>query len=185
MITAEKVIEIYTKLLAHNIPIWFTGGWGIDALLGEQTRDHKDLDVIMSRDDVFRMCEIMTKRGYVLKDYWLENQFVKDAEGNEIATAFVLVDDNQCEFDVHAILIDENGNGIPVWAEDDAFMFTKAELAGKGNILRYAVNCITADSQMKCHAGYELPEKHKKDLQLLHKKYGSEYPDGYDQQDTA
>ena len=47
MVTAEEVIEIYNKLLANNIQIWLTGGWGIDALLGEQTRDHKDLDAIM------------------------------------------------------------------------------------------------------------------------------------------
>ena len=34
MIIAKDATEIYNKLLANNIPIWLTGVWGIDALLG-------------------------------------------------------------------------------------------------------------------------------------------------------
>ena len=41
MVRAEDVVSIYRSLSANNIQVWLTGGWGIDALLGEQTRPHK------------------------------------------------------------------------------------------------------------------------------------------------
>ena len=47
MVRAENVIGITHRLSAHNIQVWLTGGWGIDALLQEQTCPHKHLDVIM------------------------------------------------------------------------------------------------------------------------------------------
>jgi lincosamide nucleotidyltransferase A/C/D/E len=42
MVSAQDVISIYQRLMAAGIQVWLTGGWGIDALLGEQTRPHKD-----------------------------------------------------------------------------------------------------------------------------------------------
>jgi len=42
MVNGEEVIKIYDRLMEHGIPIWLTGGWGIDALLGEQTRPHDE-----------------------------------------------------------------------------------------------------------------------------------------------
>jgi hypothetical protein len=45
MVRAEDVIRIHQSLSVNGIQVWLTGGWGIDALLGEQTRQHKDLDI--------------------------------------------------------------------------------------------------------------------------------------------
>ncbi len=59
MVSAEDVIHIYQYLQINGIPVWLSGGWGIDALLGEQTRLHKDLDVIMLLDDVVRLRELL------------------------------------------------------------------------------------------------------------------------------
>ena len=43
--SAEAVIEAMTVLRAAGITAWIGGGWGIDALVGEQTRVHRDLDL--------------------------------------------------------------------------------------------------------------------------------------------
>lgn len=40
----QNVINLYQRLLDAGIPIWLDGGWGVDALLEEQTRIHDDLD---------------------------------------------------------------------------------------------------------------------------------------------
>ena len=37
MFLAEDVISLYKRLLTDGYQVWLTGGWGIDALLGEQT----------------------------------------------------------------------------------------------------------------------------------------------------
>jgi lincosamide nucleotidyltransferase A/C/D/E len=92
MVDADDVINIYQSLSANNIQIWLTGGWGIDALLREQTRPHKDLDVIMLLDDVVHLRELLGRAGYALKEIWSENRWTVDAQGNEIPTAFVLQD---------------------------------------------------------------------------------------------
>jgi len=181
MVTAEDVIAICKKLSANGIQVWLTGGWGIDALLGVQSRPHKDLDVIMLLDDTIRMNELLGEDGFELDTLWSENQMAKDSSGNETATAFVLKDAEGREFDVHAIILDEQSNGIPAWDEDETFIFTKEDLSGDGQVLGYVVGCITPVSQIVCHSGYEIPEKQINDLELLNEKFGVGYPDGYSQ----
>jgi lincosamide nucleotidyltransferase A/C/D/E len=113
MVRAEDVISIYKRLATNGIQVWLTGGWGIDSLLGGQTRLHKDLDVIMLLDDVVRMRELLNQDGYSLKELWSENRWARDAQGIEAATAFVLKDSEGREVDAHAMRMDELGNGVP------------------------------------------------------------------------
>jgi lincosamide nucleotidyltransferase A/C/D/E len=40
---AERVLDIYRSLDRVGVRIWLDGGWGVDALLGVQKRDQKDL----------------------------------------------------------------------------------------------------------------------------------------------
>ena len=176
MTGSEEIIRLYQLLESHHIPIWLTGGWGIDALLGEQTRPHKDLDVIMLLDDVKRMCALLAKHGYEMEILWSENKFVIDPNGNQVATAFVLQHANGYQFDAHAMTLDAQGNGIPAWEEVEDFVFTKAELSGQGVIAGLIVQCITPESQIKCHTGYDLPDKQKSDLALLKAKFGLAFP---------
>jgi lincosamide nucleotidyltransferase A/C/D/E len=35
-----------------KVTVWVDGGWGVDALLGEQTRPHKDLDIAIEEKDL-------------------------------------------------------------------------------------------------------------------------------------
>ena len=177
MVRAEDVISIYQRLLDNGIQVWLTGGWGIDALLGEQTRPHKDLDVIMLLDDVVRMRELLGRDGYRLKELWSENRWVKDASGAEIATAFVLHDSEGREFDAHAMRLDDRGNGVPAWANDEGLVFKREDLAGEGMVGGFAVRCLSPEMQALCHTGYELPEEQLRDLERLREKFGVEHPD--------
>ncbi len=177
MVSPEDVIRIYQHLQANGIPVWLSGGWGIDALLGEQTRPHKDLDVIMLLDDVVRLRELLAREGYGLKELWSENRMAVDAQGVETATAFVLRDAEGREMDIHAMRLDELGNGIPAWAEAEDFIFTKQDLAGLGKVAGFSVQCLSPESQMACHTGYILPDKHMRDLELLHDRFAVNYPD--------
>ena len=49
---AVDVIEIYTELERRGVRIWIDGGWGVDALLGRQTRPHADLDIAVEENSV-------------------------------------------------------------------------------------------------------------------------------------
>lgn len=176
MVSAEDVVSIYKLLSTNGIQVWLTGGWGIDAMLGEHTRPHKDLDVIMLVDDVVRLRELLGREGYTLKELWSENRWTLDASGNRIATAFVLRDADGCELDAHAMRYDEQGNGVPAW-DREGFIFTPQDLSGEGTVAWYNVRCVSAENQMICHTGYVLPEYQWDDLERLHEKFGIELPE--------
>jgi lincosamide nucleotidyltransferase A/C/D/E len=44
-LTSIDVIDLYATLENLGVEIWIDGGWGVDALLGEQSRPHQDLDI--------------------------------------------------------------------------------------------------------------------------------------------
>jgi lincosamide nucleotidyltransferase A/C/D/E len=177
MVTPEDVIHLYQLLENHGIQTWLTGGWGIDALLGEHTRPHKDLDILMLADDVLRMNDLLAEDGYSLKEYWSENQFTEDAWGNRIASGYVLWDTAEHELDVHAFRFDPHGFAVPAWDVEEGFVLTSHDLSGVGTIQGMRVRCQSAENQMLCHSGYAIPPHQWPDLEALHDKLGVEFPD--------
>ncbi len=175
MLSPEDALHLYRLAEANSIRLWISGGWGIDALLGEQTRSHKDLDVIMLLDDVTRLCQLLAGEGYRLKMLWSENQMAVDGGGNSVETAFVLGEPGGRELDVHAMTLDEAGRGIPAWREE-SLTFSAEDLSGQGVIGGGAVRCLSAASQVTCHTGYTLPEAHKADLLRLRERFGVALP---------
>ncbi|HFU4006994.1 TPA: aminoglycoside nucleotidyltransferase, partial [Streptococcus suis] len=45
MVSKTDAIEIITYAEENDINIWIDGGWGVDALLEEETRVHNDIDL--------------------------------------------------------------------------------------------------------------------------------------------
>ena len=176
MVNAQDVIDIYNLLATIGIRAWLTGGWGIDALLGRQTRPHKDLDVLVLLDDILRVRRLMESRGYALKELWSENRPVLDSLGSQVDTAYVLRDQDGRELDLHAITLDDQGNGIPAWQAEN-FVFTSQDLSGAGQIDGVNVRCITPQCQVICHQGYELPEYQLRDLDELRKMIFKDGPE--------
>ncbi len=56
------------KIEGVGIEVWLDGGWGVDALLGEQRREHDEVDLIASLADMPRLLEFLEGRGYELVD---------------------------------------------------------------------------------------------------------------------
>lgn len=167
----EDAAHIYQWLAGSGIQSWIVGGWGIDALLGKQTRDHHDLDLIILVDDVVKTLDICEDEGYQLDYLWEENNPVIDAYGNTVNTGFVLKDASGRELDIHAMRQDPEGNGIPAWKNDPGWIFSVMDLSGKGSIAGETVRCFSPEMQRKAHTGYELPDKHQRDLALLDHKF--------------
>jgi hypothetical protein len=124
------------------------------------------------------MRELLGRDGYRLKELWSENRWALDVHGNKTATAFVLQDTKGRELDVHAMHFDDQGNGVPEWEDSKGLIFKKQDLACVGMITGHIIQCITPESQMFCHMEYELPEKHFRDLELLHEKFDVAFPKG-------
>ncbi len=58
------VVEIVQLLEQNDIEVYIDGGWGIDALLGEQTRKHGDLDIALPHKYVPKLRELLGEKGY-------------------------------------------------------------------------------------------------------------------------
>jgi lincosamide nucleotidyltransferase A/C/D/E len=164
---AADVISLYTELQNLRIKIWVDGGWGVDALLGEQTRPHKDLDIAIQQRDVPQLRALLEAKGY--KEIKLE-----DAR----PWNFVLGDENGREIDVHVIVLDSKGNGLygPV---ENGQLYPSASLTGSGVIQGHTVRCISAEWAVKFHSGYQLKEKDFLDVSALCKKFGIDLPQEY------
>ena len=182
---SEEVGELYSGLLAQGVQIWVDGGWGIDALLGRQTRPHKDFDAIAAFEDLPALTRFLSGRGFTLKLIWEENLWLpcdellaligREHPAVEVATAFVLHDDAGHELDFHVVRFDEHGRGMPAW--NSALVFPSDAFAGTGSVGGTSVRCLSAETQMRTHTGYALKESDVHDLGLLHERFGLAYPD--------
>jgi len=161
---ADAVIEVLAILEKASVPVWLDGGWGVDALLGEQTRDHADLDIIVSSTQVFKLQEALLAIGFQIK-----------AGGS--AENFILVDEHGREIDVHPIEFDRRGYGSFKLPDGRRWPFPPAAFAGRGRVGERQARCLSADAQVQCHAqGYEPTEKDLRDMERLQERFGVVLP---------
>ena len=162
--TAVDAVEIFAFLTGHGIKIHVDGGWGVDALLGEQTRLHEDLDIAVEHREVPKLRALFGSRGYaeVLRD-------------DTSAWNFVLADGAGHMVDVHSYTFDAEGNHIfgcpyPV----DSF-------TGIGTIMGKEVACISPERIVEFHTGYEPDLNDYRDVSALCERFGLELPSEYKQ----
>ena len=63
LMTAEDVLDIVTVLERAGVAVWLDGGWAVDALLGCQTRQHDDLDVVVDLGEADALKRELAQRG--------------------------------------------------------------------------------------------------------------------------
>jgi lincosamide nucleotidyltransferase A/C/D/E len=154
-IKAADVVEILGWLGAASADVWLDGGWGVDALVGEQTREHKDLDLIVRDAHELRMREVLATHGFM--------------QVRGVPQNFVLADERGREVDVHPVRFDEQGNGHLLSEDGEPFGHSPEAFAATGRISGYRVACLSADAQMSNHSwGYEPGDTDVHDMRLLH-----------------
>jgi lincosamide nucleotidyltransferase A/C/D/E len=47
MIKEGNIVDILHKAGKNGVDVWIAGGWGVDALIGQQTRPHNDFDIFV------------------------------------------------------------------------------------------------------------------------------------------
>lgn len=160
---APSVVALYRRLRALGIPIWLDGGWGVDALLGEQTRPHDDLDIVVEERHLSRLRAALQDEGF------------RDVERDDTtAWNFVLGDAAGRQVDVHAIVFDTTGNGLLGPAEN-GLMYPAGSLSGVGTVEGIEMKCLTAAFQV-ARTGYTLRDKDFRDVRALRERFGLSPP---------
>jgi lincosamide nucleotidyltransferase A/C/D/E len=166
-VRAEDVVELLDVLAAADVRVWLDGGWGIDALLGEQTREHEDVDVVVELACIEAVIAALTPLGFVLSE-------------NALPTRAVLRSPDGRQIDVHPVTFDADGTG---WqraaAPDGSDAAYPADGYGEGSVLGRVVPCLTPELQIAHHSGYEPRERDRVDLARLADRFGVALPNGY------
>jgi len=82
---AEQVLEMLDLLQRAGMVPWVDGGWGVDALLGEQTRQHGDLDLVLPAGAVPAVRSLLVEAGFdVIRDSLPTALAVRHPDGREV-----------------------------------------------------------------------------------------------------
>ena len=161
--TAEQALTVYELLDAPGVRCWVMGGWGVDALLGRVTRVHKDLDLLVHRADLARYADITRSGGFDRKLQWSENRRL-EVNGVTYDSAFVDAHPDGREIDVHVVDVH---HGEVVQFHDGPWPLPSDALSGRGTLAGRHVRCASLAAQLAMHSCYDLPEKHREDVELL------------------
>jgi len=64
MITEKDAIDLIMLAEELEINVFIDGGWGVDALLGEQTREHQDIDLFVEERQAVRFIYALHQQGF-------------------------------------------------------------------------------------------------------------------------
>jgi len=160
---AQDVVRVLDALEGGGVDVWVNGGWGVDALLEEQTREHDDLDIVVAVDHVPALIVLLANLGYSEIKAWPDSPEV-----------IVLRDPDDRRVDMHPVRFDDEGRGIQRIEGGRDWAYPAAGFAGTGTIGGRAIRCLTPEAQILCHADYELDEDDIRDVEALRARFGVE-----------
>lgn len=133
--------------------MWIAGGWGVDALVGRQTRPHRDLDLALAADREAAALEALGDLGYTIVTDWRPVRVEVGADG-------------QRWVDLHPVVFDEYGNGRQAGLDGTSFLYPR-ECFVTGRIDGEPVGCLSVAQQLEFHSGYEPRDVDIADIALL------------------
>jgi len=166
--TGAKVARIVAYLEAASIRIWLDGGWGVDALVGEESRPHSDLDAAIALDTTDAAIAALAPLGFRV-------------EVDDRPTRLVLAARDGRRIDLHPLIFDEEGNGMQIGAGPNGgdAVYPAQGLTGKGSVDSRPVACLTPELMLRHHTGYEPTLKDRHNVRLLCERFGLPLPSAY------
>jgi lincosamide nucleotidyltransferase A/C/D/E len=139
---ASHVADVLALLERAGVRGYCTGGWGVDVLLGRQTRRHRDLDVIVDARDLGTAEAALHDVGYT--------EWYRHESDEPLQTRRVLWDAQARVVDLHPLDVELSGlrfaggtvDGRPAW-------------------------CLSAGVQEAQHRGYRPRRRDRLDLRRL------------------
>ena len=167
--TGADVLSIVGCLTDAGMNIWLDGGWGVDAVVGSETRPHSDLDAVIELENADAVVDLLAPLRFRMS---LDDR----------PTRFVLVDDHGRRIDFHPVVFDENGNGLQIGAGANGgdAIYPAEGLRGAGSIAGQPVACLTPGLLLKHHTGYQPLEKDAHNVRLLCEAFGLPIPRSYE-----
>ena len=160
MVTKNDAVGIISLFEDANIDVFIDGGWGVDALLGYESREHNDIDIFIEAVNKNNAYEILKRNGFheIAMDYSTSSHSVWHHIDNRI-------------IDLHLFTYDSDHNLVFEGEKYPAEVFS-----GLGTIEGRKVICIAPNYQVQFHLGYTRDENDIKDVLLLCQAFNLETP---------
>ncbi|MFH8462693.1 nucleotidyltransferase domain-containing protein [Streptomyces sp. NPDC017991] len=157
--TADDVLSVLAVLREAAVDVWVGGGWGVDALVGEETRPHRDLDLMHRKDQEQTVVAALAGAGFAETVDWRPVRFVvTDPHGREI--------------DLHPLAFASDGSAVQASPDPHRPFVYPAPCFVGGTIRGTAVPCLSADQQVYFHQGYEPTDRDRHDMAQLRRVFG-------------
>lgn len=160
----ETVISLCGAFEGAGLSFWIDGGWGVDALLGEQTRPHSDLDLAVRFSDLLRFEQVLVPLG-----------FRPVIEPLQRAWNPVFVHPKNGSVDLHGFVLNANGEGV-LGAPDENSMYPAGALEGVGQVGPMRVRCIAAPIVLYFRNGFEPRAVDHHDVDALCRRFDLKRP---------
>lgn len=170
--SAADAVSLLRVLDAHGVDATVGGGWGVDALLGEQTREHSDLDLWVPAAQLEQLFVALGEPGVDRVHPW-----PGDRPWN-----FVLHDGDRLRVDLHLyeLLADAR---VHYGSVTDPYVFPAEALAGRGSVAGVEVRCESAEWAVRWHTGYPPRFQDRHDVPRLCSRFGITLPEGFERLD--
>jgi len=159
----NDAVNLLKKAKHIGVDVWIEGSWGVNALVGRQTRPHNDIDIFIQKKDTEAFIEMLRSNGY--RETKME--FTTDDHT-------VWSEAHDSTVDLHLFELAEAGT---LCFENE--IYPPDIFDGKGTIGEITVRCLTAEAQLLYHQGYEHDEKDIHDVLLLCDTFGLPIPERY------
>lgn len=144
------ILDLFDEL---GCAYWLDGGWGVDALVGHQTREHRDIDIDFDAEYLSAVQAKLAELGFTVETDWLPNRIEYHS-------------DRLGYLDIHPFELMEDGTSRQANLEDGWYDFTPAYF-GTGTFEGRTIPCISALGQKVFHSGYEPRDVDRHDLALI------------------
>ena len=140
-------------LIENVSPYWIGGGWGVDALVGHQTRPHIDVDICFPAENEQGVVDALIEAGLSIEQDWRP-------------VRLLMTHPDKYGVDLHPLHFDDNGDASQLGLNDEVYRYPAGELTA-GQIGGRTVPCLSARLLLKFRTGYELSKKDDHDIALL------------------
>jgi lincosamide nucleotidyltransferase A/C/D/E len=152
-VTESDIAEVLEALSAHGCRFWIAGGWGVDALVGVRTREHRDLDLAIDDAVEADALRALHALGYEVETDWRPARVELGADGGRWV-------------DLHPVRFDARGHGRQADGRGGQFEYP-AGCFTTGRIGGSVVPCLSASLQLRFREGHDLRDVDRHDIGLL------------------
>ena len=157
--TVDDVAQIIRALEEASVRCWLAGGWGMDALLGRQTRRHDDIDMVIDAYDrqLDSACAALGRLGFRVVTIEQEPVWMPNRCGLE--------DDGRHKVDLLSLDWPKVRSALSAAQDRSDVSFESAISVGR--LGGREVPCLSLAAQRVLHSGFAPRRVDRHDLQML------------------